>query len=127
RENYCSFNIIFFKGRYYAILQSEGAFDIMRIEQKRYSVSLEGASVEEVERKIDGYFAIERAKSAGEDPILIEQGYRGFNIIFYKNRFYAILQSDGAFDIKRVENRTYNAVFQGQNPDEVKAAIDKAL
>ncbi|MDP3790025.1 MAG: hypothetical protein Q8R48_06460, partial [Candidatus Omnitrophota bacterium] len=124
RENYCSFNIIFFKGRYYAILQSEGAFDITRVEQKRYSISFEGSSVEEVERKIDGYFAIERTKSAGEDPILIEQGYRGFNIIFYKNRFYAILQSDGAFDIKRVENRTYKAVFQGQDPGKVKAAID---
>ncbi|KPA90029.1 hypothetical protein PF66_03492 [Pseudomonas asplenii] len=40
---------------------------------------------------------------AAEQPHLVVEGFHGYNIIRYGKRFYAILQSDGAFEPKHLE------------------------
>lgn len=37
-------------------------------------------------------------------PVLVEEGYRGFNIVHYKTKYYAVLQSLGSIDFTRVED-----------------------
>ena len=58
-------------------------------------------------------------------PILISQGYHGFNIISYGDKFYGLAQSEGAFDIKKVEKKEYGQLFIGNSIDEVKNLILK--
>ena len=37
-------------------------------------------------------------------PVLIEAGYRGFNLVRYGQKIYAIPQGEGAFEIERIRN-----------------------
>ena len=87
-----------------------------------------------------GYFPVYTGKTIGEvitgidsNPyiggdaaslVLVENGYRGFNIVANKGTLYGILQSDGAFDYNRLINGPYTSRFKGRTPDEVKTAID---
>ena len=59
-------------------------------------------------------------------PRLMEEDYRGFNIIRLRGYIYAILQIEGSFDLQRFNKGDYNPSFAGTSVDQVKQAIDKA-
>lgn len=60
-------------------------------------------------------------------PILVEEGFQGFNIIKlqsqYESVYYGILQSDGPFLYSKIEEKAYKVFFEGKSADEVKNAI----
>ena len=57
-------------------------------------------------------------------PRLVEEGFGGeFNIIKYGNKYYALPQNEGAFDIKKIEEQEYKRFFVGNSLGEVKALI----
>ena len=58
-------------------------------------------------------------------PQLIESGYKGFNII-QSDRYYAILQNEGAFDLSKIETRGYSVVVIGGTVAQVRSGIDNA-
>jgi hypothetical protein len=66
-------------------------------------------------------------------PILIEEGYKGFNIVHYGNKYYAFSQSLGRIDIsspfehKISEWQTENTCFIGSSINEVKHLVDKRV
>lgn len=60
-------------------------------------------------------------------PILILQGYHGFNIISYRNKFYGLAQNEGAFNINKVTKKQYKQLFIGDSVDEVKSIIVKTI
>jgi hypothetical protein len=53
-----------------------------------------------------------RQETLGEEarraaiPILLEEGYLGFNIIAYRRRFYCVAQSVGPFDLTDLNDAT---------------------
>jgi hypothetical protein len=63
--------------------------------------------------------------SKNPPPTLLVEGYRGFNIIGYQNRIYAILQNEGAFSIDKINNNSYSRSIVGTSVAEVKQAIDR--
>ncbi|MBS0653495.1 MAG: methyltransferase domain-containing protein [Verrucomicrobia bacterium] len=54
------------------------------------------------------------------------EGYRGFNVVEYGD-FYGILQTDGSFDINRIEAGGYTYAIKGKSVEEVKRGIDRAI
>ena len=58
-------------------------------------------------------------------PILIEEDYRGFNIISLNGRIYAVLQIEGPFDLKQFRNGAYEPSFVGASVTQVKTAINE--
>jgi hypothetical protein len=127
-ENYHGFNIIVFRNRVYAIPQPEGAFDLERVKKGEYSRSFQSSSLQEVKKAIDSEFfssKVNDKKAAELPPQLLEENYRGFNLVVFRNRVYAIPQSEGAFDLERVEKGGYSRSFQGSSVQEVKKAIDE--
>jgi hypothetical protein len=111
-ESYRGFNIIGYQNRIYAILQSEGAFSIDKINNKSYSLSIVGTSVEEVKQAIDRY----EGNSCYPQPVILVEGYRGLNIIGAQNRVYAVPPGEG----------TVNILFAGASIKEVMQQIDNA-
>jgi hypothetical protein len=45
------------------------------------------------------------------DVRLVQEGYRGFNILHVGTEYWAIPQGEGAFDLKRIEARGYSTHF----------------
>lgn len=129
-QNYYGFNLILFHGRVYAIPQSEGTFEIARIEKHGYSHSYQGGSAQEVKKAIDKDFGstvqvVNKVASNSQAPQLLEQNYRGFNLVSFRGRVYAIPQPEGAFEIEKIEKHGYSRSFQGNSSQEVKKDIDK--
>lgn len=81
-----------------------------------YGIILKDNSLEGVKVIIDSIPPI--------GPYLIEEGYKGFNIIMHGGIYYGILQSDGAFDVKRIENGNYSVVIANKSITNVKNSID---
>jgi len=59
-----------------------------------------------------------------EKRMLIEEGYKGFNIISCNGRFYGLAQSQGSLDLSKVGNEGYRCVV-GESVDEVKQLIGR--
>jgi hypothetical protein len=111
-EGHRGFNIIGYQNRIYAILQSDGAFSIDRINNNSYSRSVIGSSVAEVKQAIDRY----EGNSYYPQPVILVENYRGLKIIGAQNRVYAVPPGEG----------TVNILFTGTSLKEVMQQIDNA-
>ena len=58
-------------------------------------------------------------------PLLIVQGYKEFNIIFYNGKYYGIAQNEGTFYIEKVKSGGYKELFSSKSLRKVKAEIFK--
>jgi glycosyltransferase involved in cell wall biosynthesis len=125
REGVHGYNIIRHGDRYYAILQSEGAFIPAKVEAGGYSSCLAGFSRQGVERAIVALVEskLEQADRSDEDIELVREGVHGYNIIRHGDRYYAILQSEGTFIPAKVEAGGYSSCLAGSSRREVEYAI----
>ncbi|QSH41890.1 hypothetical protein P0136_05695 [Lentisphaerota bacterium ZTH] len=112
-EGHNGFNVIEYLGKFYAILQNEGAFDISKIDSHDYSIFFDGNSLSDVKGKIANYAF----------PQLVHENHHGFNIIMHQGRFYGILQSEGNFDINKIHNGGYSIFFEGESKVDVMTQV----
>jgi hypothetical protein len=128
-ENFHGFNLVSYHGRIYAIPQPEGAFELERVRKKDYSQSFEGATVAQVQEEIRQFFVEKQPivlETVNVLPRLIEENYRGFNIISLQGQIYAVLQVEGQFNLKSFKNGEYSPSFVGNSVVQVKNAVDDA-
>jgi hypothetical protein len=122
-----NYNIVGFRNHVYAIPQNEGSFELDRIERGEYSKVFEGTSKDEVKEKIEAFVTSDIKKGSGQrwpvHPQLLEQNVLHFNIVGFKNRVYAIPQSEGAFEVIRFKNGGYSQTFEGETLDKVRSEI----
>ncbi len=72
----------------------------------------------------------EAVPAGASHPSLVAEGVDGFNIIKLSDsrqgdRYYAILQGDGAFSYEKVVNSEYTVVLDGKSVGQVKRAIGR--
>jgi hypothetical protein len=105
-EGYRGFNVIRWRITYYAIAQDLGPIDV---------TSLGSATVTDLQnaRRLfladslqDALCQVDRADGQSV-PELVSEGYRGFNIVAYNNRFYGLAQVLGPVDLARMPPRTF--------------------
>jgi hypothetical protein len=131
-EGYKSFNIFKYGDRYFAFAQALGPVDLHWLntrlvnDYQKQSVLFVGRSLEEIKRLLDqSPMAI--GPHSSTIPILLTEGYRGFNLIRYGKKIYAIPQAEGAFDIERINRNEYGRWFSGGSLDKVKRLVDQSL
>ena len=131
-EGYKGFNIFKYGDRYLALAQALGPVDLQKLSmrvvndyQDRNALIL-GSSLEEVKRVLN-QLSNRTGLQSGWTPILLEEGYRGFNLIGYGTRIYAIPQAEGAFEIERIKRNEYGQWFSATSLGEVKLLIDQSL
>jgi len=78
---------------------------------------LDTRSPSEAERNVS------EAGTGTSEPHLIEDGYRGFNIIRCAEKYYGLAQSEGVFDVGKANRGEYQSCFVGNSVDEVKRVI----
>ena len=169
-DSFKHYNILALYGKYYAIPQGEGTFDLKRIQTHNYTSSFTGDTLEQVKLLIDGQsqdlvgsyrgynvisynghyyaipisdgnFSIARINSGGYSSSFVADSlddmhskiilphfigtYHGFNIILYNLKYYAISQSNGQFDLTKLQNNSYNPIFNGTTVNDIENQIDK--
>ncbi len=101
-DSYRDFNLIQYGKRFLAISRTLGEVDIASAaeeELKKYKergLCAEADDPAEVKRLVDDLSHLY--------PELVEEGYRGFNIIAYNRCFYAVSQDAGPMDLKALDN-----------------------
>lgn len=126
RQGVHGFNVVRYAGRYYAIRQSEGAFEPQRIRAGGYSPCFTGNGVDEVLRQLRAEVVRRRARATQKrEPKteLVVEGLHGFNIVHVDATFYAILQRDGAFKIDKAMSNGYRCLFSGGSVAEVRQMV----
>jgi len=133
KTNYRGFNIVAAGGRFYALACGEGGFTIKNMQLGRYRRCYVADSLEQA------CAAADRARAAGEadgvaaavgappdwTPHLVEENYRGFNIIACAGRFYALAQSEGPFSIQKVRDRAYKHCYGAPTVAQAKSMVDR--
>jgi hypothetical protein len=121
------YNIIRYHHKFYAIPQSEGAFVPDKALSGGYSSSYSGNTVDKVLKKIAD--ASKKALQPTSNNVdlasaqLIVEGFLGYNIIRFEDKFYAILQREGAFEYDKILSKSYTNSFSGTSLAEVQEAI----
>ena len=130
-EGYKGFNLFKYGNRYLALAQAVGAVDLHWLNtrvvtdyQNRGALIIAN-SLEEVRRILDE-LPSDSGPQSSSGPILLEEGYRGFNLIRYAGKTYAIPQAEGAFEIERIKNDQYSRWFSGKSLDEVKSLVNQS-
>jgi hypothetical protein len=120
-------NIIRCRHYYYAIPQDGGEFSEEKANHGGYRVCFKGNSLKAVLAKIAGYEQTGEALRLDKPvPILVEEGFGGFNIIRYADSFFAIPQHEGAFSYERVIVNGYSQFHAGMTLEATKLAITGA-
>ncbi|MBN2138005.1 MAG: CDP-glycerol glycerophosphotransferase family protein [Sedimentisphaerales bacterium] len=60
-----------------------------------------------------------------DQPHLIEEGHRGYNIVRFGDKYYGIAQEEGAFEIEKARENEYKRCFAGNSVNEVRTYIDR--
>ena len=60
------------------------------------------------------------------DVELFLHGVKGYNVIRYFHKFYAIPQSEGAFDLAKASSKQYSSCFSGYSADTVVSKVIKS-
>ena len=130
-EGYKGFNLFKYGNRYLALAQALGAVDLNWLNtrvvtdyQKRGALIIAN-SLEELKRLLDE-LPRDGVPQSSSGPTLVEEGYRGFNLIRYDTIIYAIPQSEGAFEIERIKTNQYSRWFSGKSLDEVKSLVNQS-
>jgi len=71
----------------------------------------------------DPWSGPEAGDGVGPKPKLIEEGYLGINVIYYRGRWYGLPQGGGPFDPGRVARREYAKLFTADSKEKLKQAI----
>ncbi len=100
-EGYLGYNLVQWLDQYYAVPQGQGAFSEEAARRGEY-VSAEGPLL--LKPKVEMRAIIDRelgADASPTDPILVREGYRGYNLVRFEGRTHAVAQGSGAFDVSR--------------------------
>jgi hypothetical protein len=131
-EGYKAFNIFKYGDQYFALAQALGPVDLHWLntrlvdDYQKQGVLIVGGSLDEIKRLVN-QSPLTMSAPSSLMPILLKQGYRGFNLIRYGERIYAIPQGEGTFEIERIKRNEYGRWFSAKSLEKVKRLVDQSL
>ncbi len=119
---YKEYNLMRYKKLIYAVPQHINKFDVTDEMERQNPVIITGKSVHEAKKLID------EQGVTYPHPHLIEENYKGFNIIGYRDKYYAMDVGIGDADLSTVDVSKYikgSRCFIGYSIAEVKDSVDR--
>ncbi|MHC4743242.1 MAG: hypothetical protein ACYS8Z_15110 [Planctomycetota bacterium] len=127
-EGYENFNIMLFGKTYYGLAQSEGIFEPQKAENGEYEKCFSANSMAYVKKAINASLQskTQAMDASNWEPRLIEDNYRGFNIIRFGDRYYGLAQELGTFKPESYHNNDYYGCCRATSAEEVREMIDES-
>jgi len=122
-RGYLGYDIIRVGQDFHGIKENDGVFSLRRVHMGSYRGYVHALSVEEVKTVLNQSAKLSPSGKPG-DPVLLEQGYKGFNLVRYGEKIYAIPQNEGAFRIRRILRNKYSQWFSGNSFEEVRKLVE---
>jgi len=125
-------SLVLWHGRYYAMTLAEGSFNAglassggyWHLHQASRLPLLKVLIDADVRPAVSSPIVASQPSAKKSEPQLVEEGYRDHNIIFWNDRFYALAQSEGAFDPQRMEAGTHPNCLDARTVAELKLLVD---
>jgi hypothetical protein len=123
------YNFYRVEGRYYGVMHWDGWFDPSRSDHAYLikAPTLEEARLQQNAKlaEIDADILIRRFFPQDLPIDLLEEGFKGFNLIAAAGRVYAIPQEEGAFNLEELRRSGSSAKFSGPTLESVREQIRK--
>jgi hypothetical protein len=126
QEGYLGYNILGWNGRYFAMPQSAGTIDEIDLLNRAYPELLTADSLDAIQAKVRAGQGVKGAPDA-RSVNLVEEGYRGYNVLAWRGRFYGIPQSAGAVNGAGLDKKRYPDLAFADDVATVHAEIDRLL
>ena len=114
-QGYQDYDIIRVGQEFHGIKQGNGEFSLRRVHMGDYPGYVKAVAIDEVKKLVNHQHP---------NPILVEEGYKGFNFVRYGDKIYAIPQREGAFEIEQVMENKYRRWFSGNSLEELRNLVD---
>jgi hypothetical protein len=95
-EEQVGFNLIGYRGRVFAVVQSAGALDLQRALPDELRELESSGRLFAAPSVAEARAWVARQSSA---PLLVEEGHHGFNLVAFRGKVFALAQNLGAFDL----------------------------
>src|SRR5205809_5119027 len=127
-QTYKDHNLVRVNGKVFAVPLSLGPIDLTRENTESIPQILAAQSIESAKQMLDTEPRTPTLSRSSRqerlEPKLIVEGYKQFNLIFYGEKYYGILQRDGAFDARRIPANAYTCIFAADTLNALKSRID---
>lgn len=123
-ENHCDHNIVEYHGMYYGIAMDMGDVDLTREEVRALESIPRDTDLGVLKRRLED--AQTKTLNNGL-PHLICEGYHGFNLIYCKGMFFAVLQSAGEFDLLAASSEQTADLLSAPTRHGIEAAVLKRV
>ena len=128
-NHYKGYNVVGVEGVVFAVPAWAGQVDLQVPSERERPEVLRCRSLSTARAQIDAALATQAqariATRYPDVPHLVDEGYKGFNIVQFGGRFYAIPQGEGEFAVDRVQGRQYSSSYSGATEASVKKLIDR--
>jgi len=122
------YNLVGWFSTYYALPQALGAVDLRRAGDV---AKLPGVFVAPSFESAEEWIWAQEGRDAhvvqGGVPLLRLEGYKGFNVIQYEQRFFGLAQEEGAFDVVKADARDYGRCVEATSVESTKREVDRLL
>ncbi len=127
-DSYKGYNVVSWKDTFFGIPLYLGDVDLSDAKVRSHKDILTADSRRRVDAAIDDRVpSVQNPTGSGASPTLVEEGYKGFNIIYCGGQYFALPQGEGSFDMERVLDKRYSVMFSGGTHDDVKRQINRAI
>ncbi|MBI5235165.1 MAG: glycosyltransferase [Deltaproteobacteria bacterium] len=127
-DSYKGYNIVSWKDAFFGIPLYLGDVDLSDAKARSHKDVLTADSRRRVDAAIDDRVpSAQNPTASGASPTLVEEGYKGFNIIYCGGRYFALPQGEGSFDMERVLDKRYSVMFSAGTHDDARRRINRAI
>jgi len=133
QEGFHDFNIVQHADAFYGISQREGPIDVTNLAKQAKYPWVVADTLEKTRLKVKSLISSNQKQSPENSPApalpigppkLIEESYKGYNIVWYNELFYGIAQREGPIDVRILQTKAKHKWFSGISKKKVKADID---
>jgi len=128
-DYYKGYNVVGLEDQVFGVPCALGHVDFQIAEERQRADIVRCASADSARGDIDAALKKQglthAAMPAFDVPVLVLEGYKGFNIVRSGTRFYGIPQGEGEFNLARVEQRVYSALFVADTEPLLRELIDR--
>jgi hypothetical protein len=145
-EEYRGFNLVSYRGKFYAFSYSLGPMDLERLKPKDWKEledstenigrrewcgTFVGRSLQDLKDKVDAQAAMDDLAHCPE-PRLVLAGYQGYNLVLWKSDYYGLHQGLGPLELPTAakellaDSLKRKAIVVGRSLTEVQEQVDRA-
>lgn len=126
-QGFHGYNLIGYMNKFWAAPQSLGKLNITMQSDRERPEILVAQSIDELRKTINENNSYMNAQVISVSPVLIEQGFHGYNLVGYMNKFYAAPLRIGHLDFTMKSDRERPEIIMADTIEEIRVLVIRKM